>query len=355
MSGYEHFPPPGAPVGEPATPPPPGWAPPPPPPYAPQQPWSPPVGMLGAAHKPGAIPMRPLGLGDIYDAAFRIIRFNPRATVGVAVLVAALTMAVPVLVTAVLTLTMGLTVDESSESVGDTVGSWSTIISALLLQVSLVFVTACVAHVTSEAAIGRRTTLGATWAATHGRRWRLVGLAVIVLLAFTGALVGYVVAWVLVLELVDGVALTVLFGVVSLPAFVALMGWVWVRLLYLPAPVLVLEKVGLVKAIGRGYRLSSREFWRTLGIALLTLLITVVAAQMLAVPFSVTGLLLSDVVDPAHAALVLVLTQAVATVVASAFAAPFTAAVVALQYVDLRMRKEGYDVELMSRAGVLGR
>jgi MFS family permease len=271
------------------------------------------------------------------------------------VLVAALTMAVPVLVTAVLTLTMGLTVDESSESVGDTVGSWSTIISALLLQVSLVFVTACVAHVTSEAAIGRRTTLGATWAATHGRRWRLVGLAVIVLLAFTGALVGYVVAWVLVLELVDGVALTVLFGVVSLPAFVALMGWVWVRLLYLPAPVLVLEKVGLVKAIGRGYRLSSREFWRTLGIALLTLLITVVAAQMLAVPFSVAGLLLSDVVDPAHAALVLVLTQAVATVVASAFAAPFTAAVVALQYVDLRMRKEGYDVELMSRAGVLGR
>jgi hypothetical protein len=355
MSGYEHFPPPGAPVGEPATPPPPGWAPPPPPPYAPQQPWSPPVGMLGAAHKPGAVPLRPLGLSDIYDAAFRIIRFNPRATVGVAVLVAALTMAVPVLVTAVLTLTMGLTVDESSEGVGDTVGSWSTIISALLLQVSLVFVTACVAHVTSEAAIGRRTTLGATWAATHGRRWRLVGLAVIVLLAFTGALVGYVVAWVLVLELVDGVALTVLFGVLSLPAFVALMGWVWVRLLYLPAPVLVLEKVGLIKAIGRGYRLSSREFWRTLGIALLTLLITVVAAQMLAVPFSVAGLLLSDVVDPAHAALVLVLTQAVATVVASAFAAPFTAAVVALQYVDLRMRKEGYDVELMSRAGVLGR
>ena len=45
--------------------------------------------MLGAAHKPGAMPLRPLGLGDIYDAAFRIIRFNPKATVGSAVLVAA--------------------------------------------------------------------------------------------------------------------------------------------------------------------------------------------------------------------------------------------------------------------------
>jgi hypothetical protein len=33
--------------------------------------------MLGAAHKPGAMPLRPLTLGDMYDAAFRIIRFNP--------------------------------------------------------------------------------------------------------------------------------------------------------------------------------------------------------------------------------------------------------------------------------------
>ncbi len=37
---------------------------------------------LGAAHKPGAFPLRPLGLGDLYDGAFRIIRFNPKATVG---------------------------------------------------------------------------------------------------------------------------------------------------------------------------------------------------------------------------------------------------------------------------------
>ncbi len=310
--------------------------------------------MLGAAHRPGVIPLRPLGLGDIYDAAFRIIRVNPQATVGVAVLVAAITMAVPVLVTAVLTFTLGVTVDEASQGVGDAVGSWSTVLSVLLLQVSLVFVTACVAHVTSQAAIGRRTTLGATWAATRGRRWRLIGLSLLVLVAFVVVFVGYVVAWVLVVALTDGVVLPLLFGVVSFPAFVFLMGWLWIRVLYLPAPVLVLEQVGLFRAIGRGYRLTSRQSARTLGIALLTLLITAVASQLLAVPFSVAGLLLSEVVDPAHAALVLVVTQALATVVSSAFAAPFSAAVVALQYVDLRMRKEGYDVELMSRAGVLG-
>ena len=64
--------------------------------------------MLGAAHKPGAIPLRPLAIGDMYDAAFRIIRFNPKATVGSSVLVAAVAMAIPILVTSVLTWTVDL-------------------------------------------------------------------------------------------------------------------------------------------------------------------------------------------------------------------------------------------------------
>ena len=68
--------------------------------------------MLGAAHKPGAMPLRPLGLGDFYDAAFRIIRFNPKATVGAAVLVAAVAMAIPVLATAVLSGAADLTLDD---------------------------------------------------------------------------------------------------------------------------------------------------------------------------------------------------------------------------------------------------
>lgn len=310
--------------------------------------------MLGAAHKPGAVPLRPLGLGDMYDAAFRIIRFNPKATVGAAVLVATITMAIPVLVTALLTLTVGLTLDETDSGLGSDVGSWSTLLSVVLLQVSLVFVTAFVAHVVSEAAVGRRTTLGEAWAATHGRRWRLVGLAALVLAFVVVAVVAYVVAWVLVVAVSDSVLVVVLFGVVSVPAFAALMTWTWVRLLYLPAPVLMFEPVGVLAALGRSYRLTSRAFWRTLGIALLTLLVTSIAAQMLAFPFSIIGGVLSVVVSAEYGPLVLVLTQAFATVISAAFAAPFTSAVASLQYVDQRMRKEAYDVELMTRAGIIG-
>src|SRR5688500_12827452 len=116
MSGDQGYPPPG--------PPPPGWQPPPQPARAPwplpqwAAPSPPPSfapGMLGAAHKPGAMPLRPLGLGDIYDAAFRINRFNPKATVGSAVLVTAASMAIPILVTAVLTVAVDLTADNGGD------------------------------------------------------------------------------------------------------------------------------------------------------------------------------------------------------------------------------------------------
>ena len=51
---------------------------------------------MPVAHKPGAIPLRPLVLSDIFDGAFRIIRYNPRATIGAAVLVSAVAMIVPI-------------------------------------------------------------------------------------------------------------------------------------------------------------------------------------------------------------------------------------------------------------------
>jgi hypothetical protein len=38
--------------------------------------------------------------------------------------------------------------------------------------------------------------------------------------------------------------------------------------------------------------------------------------------------------------------------VSAAFTAPFTTAVASVQYLDQRMRKEAFDVELMARAGI---
>jgi len=389
MSDYEPYrppstpPPPGAepptqetpsrwsaqgPPAPPGPPPPPGYAPPPghapPPGYAPAPGpppggWTPPPGMLGAAHKPGAMPLRPLGLGDIYDAAFRIIRFNPKATVGAAVLVSSVVMAIPILVTALVTATVGTAMDAgigddaTTAEVTGTAGSLFALVGgAVLLQVGLVFVTGMVAHVAHAAAVGRRLDLGEAWAATRGRRWRLLGLTALLNLAAAALLVAYVLAWVAVVALAEGALPVVLWGLVSVPAFVAGMSWFWVRCYYLAPAALMLEPQGRVLgSVARGFALTRGQFWRTFGIALLTVLATSLASQVIAVPLAIIGNV-AVLAAPEYATLGLVATQAVSTVVASAFVAPFTSAVSSLQYLDQRIRKEAYDVELLARAGI---
>ena len=59
------------------------------------------------------------------------------------------------------------------------------------------------------------------------------------------------------------------------------------------------------------------------------------------------------VVQFVGAILATLLLTAVGTVLTSALLQPFQAAVSALLYVDQRIRKEAYDVELLGRAGIL--
>ncbi|WP_141014364.1 hypothetical protein [Nocardioides sambongensis] len=364
------FPPPGAPPPEDDGPtpqptyiPPPGIAPPghPVPPGLPTAPPAP--GMLGAAHRPGAVPLRPLTLGSMYDGAFRIIRYNPKATVGAAALVTAIGMSVPIVLSLLFTLTLGTGLDaggspEDDLSAGEAIGLLGSV-GALLLglyatQLGLIFVTGMVAHVTRAAALGRRMSLGEAWAATHGKRWRLIGLSLLVglggLLLISLLVVPVVLVAVLTGEVLATVGLAVVVGV----AMVCLFGWLWIKLTYLTSAILMLEDGGVFRALGRSWRITGRHYWRTLGIALLTMLITSIAAGILTTPISLAGQI-GTVLAPEYVFVILAATQALASVIQNAFVTPFAGAVSSLQYLDLRIRKEGYDVELMRQAGLLPR
>jgi len=387
-----HYPPPGAPppedppvTGGPAPPPPPGpplgppYGAPAAPPYAPAPAYgaprpagapTPPGGpgrgwqVGGAAHRPGAIPLRPLTLGAIYDGAFRIIRYNPRATVGAAVLVTAVAMLIPILVTLVVTFVAGVSVDLTAESsseelsTGEAVGLLSAygslLFSAVLSWIGLTLVTAMMARVVQAAAVGRKLTLDEAWASTRGKRWRALGLAALVSLALLVIWATWGLLLALVIVATGSVLASVLWGIASFLGCAALMVWSWIKLFYLPVPALILEDVGVFGAIGRGWRLTRGQYWRTFGIALLTYLIGTFAGGLLSAPVSILSQALVFVF-PEQSLLVLFVGQAVASVVQNAFVAPFLAAVTTLQYVDLRMRKEAYDVELMREAGLLPR
>lgn len=364
-----HFPPPGAPPpDEPSAP-----APPPPgvpvaqrPPvaYAPPPSYAaPPLGMLGAAHKPGAIPLRPLNLGAMYDGAFRIIRFNPKATVGAAVLVTAIAMILPIAVSAVFAFTVGSGINSNGEfdedaSTAEALGALGSLggllIGTYAAQIGIIFVTGMVAHVSHAAAVGRRLTLAEAWAATHGKRWRLIGQAVLVGVTTLLALALLVGVVVFVAVVTGDPLVTILLALVVFGGGIPLLIWLWIKLVFLATPALVLEPIGVFASFGRTWRLTAGQFWRVLGIGLLTVLITGVAGSILSTPFAF-GSQIGAALVPQYFFLILTIGQAIGLVLQNAFVAPFTAAVTSLQYLDQRMRKEAYDVELMREAGLIPR
>jgi hypothetical protein len=316
-----------------------------------------------AAHKPGAIPLRPLVLGDIFDGAFRIIRYNPKATVGAAVLVSAVAMVLPVVTALISGSTGSLRIDPNGPGLTDgqvasLVATFGSLVLGIQLQsVGLLFVSGMIAHVTSAAAVGRKLTIGEAWAATHGKRWRLFGMALLLGLAVIAAFA--LVAGVLLIGIFafhSPVAATVVVGLVlGLMLFV---GYVlfWVRMRALAVPTLMLEPVGVFAALGRAVRLTRRQFWRLLGILLLVALVVGFAGSIVRLPFSLAGnMFLTASSGTGYGVTVYVLLTAVGTVLSSAVLQPFQAAVNALLYVDQRIRKEAYDVELLSRAGILPR
>src|SRR5690606_23970716 len=113
---------------------------------------------------------------DILDAAIRIIRFNPGATVGAALLFSAVPLLVPIVMTGVLLPSFELSDDFETQDVALFASLGATWGVALLAQsLGVTLVTGMTAQVAYAATLGQKMTLGQAWRATQGARWRLVG------------------------------------------------------------------------------------------------------------------------------------------------------------------------------------
>jgi hypothetical protein len=290
-----------------------------------------------------------------------VVRYNPRATIGAAVLVSAVAMVVPVVAGLASGSTGGLSPDPDTGSLSDSqvvsllVAFGGLLAGAQLQAIGLLFVSGMIAHVCSAAAVGRKLSMADAWAATRGKRWRLLGMAFLLGLAVVVAL-GIAVGLVVLVTVGFKAPLADIVGFSLLLAAMLVVGylWFWVRIRALAVPALMLEPVGVFGALGRAVRLTRRQFWRLLGLLLLVTLVVGVAGSILRLPFSLAGqVYLTTSSDSGHGLLVYLLLTAVGTVLSSAVLQPFTAAVSALLYIDQRIRKEAYDVELLGRAGIL--
>jgi hypothetical protein len=316
---------------------------------APVGPWFVPV------HKPGVVALRPLRLGDLYDGAFQTIRRNPKAMVGLSAGVITLFMVVPAVLSLVLAglgelsfgSGLGAELSDSGSPAGPLVATAAGYLGTFFGAFATVVLNGMLVHVVAQAVLGRKTTIAEAWHATKGRLLRLVGLTLL-----NGALavvvLGVPVAVGIVVGITVGTGQGFLVGVPLSLAAVVLLVFLQVRFFQLAAPALVLERIGVLAALRRAGRLSRRQWWRLFGILLLTTIVVGVVGQILGIPFALAGGIGSVALSGTGGGLLLVFSSYLSQIVVGAVTTPFTSAVVALQYVDQRIRKEGLDVQLIA-------
>lgn len=351
MSGPQ-YPPPGASV------PPPGAHPVPPsgpiaaagPLYA-QGPWP---GARMPVARPGAVPLRPLGLGDLLDATVKIVRHNAGATVGAALLVSVLSLAIPLIISIAVASTVDLStwseegvVASESAVVGALIAAGGWVVGVVLQSVASILVAGMCAHATRAAVLGRTISLPEAWAATRGQRWRmlagglLTGFTVLTSLGVIGGVVGLV-------ALTAGPVLAVMVGILGLLLWLGFMAWFWISVMTLLTPLLALEKQGVMTSVRRSLSLTTGHFWRLFGILLLVTFVLQFVVGIVALPVQLLGMLPSLTgASPNTAFLSEAAGQGVALILGTAISTPIMATLSALFLVDLRMRKEAFGVELL--------
>lgn len=319
---------------------------------------APPAGNVQGYHappKPGIIPLRPLGLGEILDGAFQACRRNPLATFGTAILFQVVVAVITVLLTFGLTGSLA-TFDPAVASAAELTGLAASVLSigsvlVLLTTAGVLILQGVLIIPIARAVLNERTGFAALWKLAARRILPLVGLGALLLLLWAVSLAVLILILVgLALVLQDAAVAFVVIGIL-----VAVAAAVWLNIKWVMAPAaLMLEGVGPIAALRRSWTLTSGNWWRTFGILVLTSIIVSIITQVVAAPISFLAFGFgSFTTDPlsAEAALleslpILLVTQAV-TAIFTAIGFAFQAGVTALLYVDLRIRREGFDIVLL--------
>jgi hypothetical protein len=312
--------------------------------------------MPPTAPRPGVVPLRPLAVGELLDGAFTTIRRYPGATLGLSAAVMLVVTAVQVassyfLLRGVESVSTGgqVSSDFLSRSVGvDLVVAVVTVFAGLVLS-------GAITAVIGQAVLGRRMTAREAWRVTRARIRPLLGVSLIILVG--GALaVGVAVVPGVVIAAAGarpaGIAVAILGGLLGIVAVV----WVVVTL-ELATPAVVLEKQGVVASMRRSRALTAGSWWRIFGIVVVAAILAQVVAGIISLPFSLAAGL-SSLLHPGQnhplrfSALLL---SGVGSLLAGTIVRPFSAGVVALLYIDRRMRAEGLDLTLQQAAADDGR
>jgi hypothetical protein len=286
----------------------------------------------------GGIPLRPLDVGDILDGTFGTIRRNPRTVMGLAALLVTVQQLLAVVAevgTGDIPTVYGAFSEQASLHA---VGGIGAVLSLVLSTLVGAVLTGMIVVVVAEDIFGRRVGIGEVWRRVRPR------LRALVLASFMAGVLPFA-GLVFLLLPPAGILLTLVTLVV--PGAVLWVAW------SLTTPALILERLGPIQALRRSWRLAMPGFWRVWGIRALSVLLSWVMQSLLLIPFAALAALLATVLgsggdDPLPLAALACLV--LGSILGSMIAQPFLAGVLALLYVDRRIRAEGLDIVIQRRA-----
>jgi hypothetical protein len=323
-------PPPGpAPWGPPAQP---GWGPSPGPPSAgapggapgwgvpspyPPSPY-PPLPKAGSA-RTGPLPLHPMTFGDLLDGSFRLLKANLRTIVLVtAVFVVPVNLVAAFFQrdlfggTSLLQLMNDPSLLEEAASTGPSNAAlFGSLFAALAGVLVTPFVGGAVSRVVAASYLGGALEPGPALRAT-GRRF----------LALLGAFF-----FTLLLKAV-GLVLCLVGALVPMTFFLV------------TTPAVMVEELGPIQAMARSVALVRPRFWPVMGIGVVSGLLATFLGNILATPFQFAALAVGF-----RWGWILV---AVGGILPALVTTPFVSIVATLVYFDLRIRNEGFDLELIA-------
>lgn len=313
-----------------------------------------PGGSAGFNAKPGIIAFRPLSVGDILDGSFKAFRRNQGSLLALSLLLNVLA-AVPAaaVVAAQANGWLSIPADVFGMENDDVLSG--TVLPLLALALTMGFVSMLlpvfVAYAIGEATLGRRTSLASIWAATKSRVLPAIGLQLLVALVMVIAIACFVLLVVATSSNGSSAGSGALVGLVAVVVLFPALTWFTIKVQFATAA-LVLERLGVRAALLRSFALTRGRWWRTFGILLLAGIVAGIAGQVIQVPIGLVGGVVVAVLGSSFtgAVWVLAVLQLITSVASNTLVTPFLAGVTSLQYVDARIRSEGFDQALLRAA-----
>ncbi len=316
--------------------------------------------------------IRQLGLGELLDESFQLYRANFLTFIAIAALVLVPYQIISLLVQLPFQNELAALVPQPGANPTDPFAEQSPFdvfsgilfwylgiigISLLYIVVFLPLLEGTLTHAIAQRYLGRTSTVGESFGAAVRRSPALIGARLIPTLIGVGiflvffAIIGALVFLVIRAAASDSAGPSVALGAVAigflgigLVIVLTIAALALFTRIFFTSQAIMVEGQGPWQSIVRSWRLTHGYFWRTVGYLLVILLLVYFLASIpVFVLVAPAGLLGID-------QRLQLVWQTIVTTIFSVIATPFSLIAYTLMYFDLRIRKEGFDLEQQTSA-----